>query len=156
MAKSKRIANLLKSAGCSVLNSLILGARQTRGACVFCGQVSTGRCSWPVEKFLSVRYNELQPGDRVKRALEFQTIEQRPAAVVVSNTRITIDGYIDGREIVLQTGSREKTIRVRGYSDVRRAVQQHCGKTVCDLHSRSVADGVEYCADHWTAWERVA
>lgn len=51
------------------------------GACNFCDSPAVARCSWPVERFVIARYDDLQVGDRVRRAID--RLHNRPPATVV-------------------------------------------------------------------------
>jgi hypothetical protein len=108
------------------------------------------RCSWPDERFITVRYDELIVGDRVRRATE--RLKGRSPAIVES-----IDAYgSDQFKICLRIGKRIKRVYVLRKSPVRASRIMACGAPVCENHCREVDDGVVYCSNHWKAWETVA
>ncbi len=59
-------------------------------------------------------------------------------------------------KILLHVHARHKEVIVSVFDKVRVEREQPCLMPVCELHLRSVYDGVEYCQDHWHSWESVA
>lgn len=125
--------------------------------CRFCASPWAARCSWPSADFIRATYREIKEGDRVRRSTESASLAARPSAIVRSIEPLAFEGFSDDLIIiVLQIGTKGKEITVRKDSPVRVLRPQPCGLPVCESHLRRVWDGVEYCAEHWHAWQAVA
>lgn len=124
--------------------------------CAFCNSHGFMLCQWPVEKFVRVTYNDLEVGDRVRRAHGGATDVRPPAKVVDIRVDGAGDGPIWALFITLQIGSRKKVIHVGPSSPVRVAHPDLCGNACCSEHRREVGEEKAYCREHWNEWQQIA
>lgn len=122
--------------------------------CQFCTDESAGSCCWPDKKFVTLKYDELLHGDKVRRAHGTRS-NQPPATVTeieaVSLSRLKFTLSIQGKK-----AARTKEIEVYGFSAVQALRDAICGNPVCELHMRSVGESKAYCREHWDSWSQVA
>jgi hypothetical protein len=117
--------------------------------CAFCAGRAVARCAWKVPKPTPIRVGELQFGD----VLWFEP--NRIAGPVIDirawgRGLLTIQ-WREPRGRNLGTIGRHVTT-----AEVLVDRPGPCGNPCCPAHHRELGGGVQYCADHWRAWETVA
>jgi len=127
------------------------------GSCGFCDAPAVARCEWPVPRFVMATYADLKVGDHLQRGRRGSGEPESSVVEDIEPVYATPDAEFScSRKIVLHVHDRHKEVIVSAFENVRVERDQPCLMPVCELHLRSVHDGVEYCESHWHSWESVA
>jgi len=151
--------------------AIICGLRRTKTKqCKFCDNRSTKLCDWQCERPEKVHHSKIRPGDTIVTQqkgyrLEVQGLHRFEATfrrgdncivpahvghpdLPLIKAGVTMYGlnFPDGRSFLYyQTGDTKVQVLRPGT----------CDAPCCDLHSRHVDDDVDYCQEHYSAWEEV-
>jgi hypothetical protein len=154
--------------------AIVCGLRRgKRTRCQFCEAPGTKLCDWKCDKPTKIGHGELQPEDTVvtqqkgyrlkvagfQRFLgdfrqrvrngkgEINSDLSQPGALV--RYPVTMYGLVfpDGKcWLYYLVGDAKLTVLRPGT----------CDTPCCERHSRAAGEEIDYCMDHWRAWEEVA
>jgi hypothetical protein len=146
--------------------AIVCGLRRgKRQRCQFCGAPGTTLCDWKCDKPTKIPHIQLAEGDTIVTVqhkyrlkvlgLQRFAVDTAPAGRPPHPVEVTMYGLVfpDGRCWLYYQWS---TGKVRG-DGARGTVwvlrPGTCDAPCCELHSRSVGEDVDYCMEHWQAWE---
>ena len=123
--------------------------------CAFCREVTTDRCRWAVQRFVTVRAEDIRHGDIIKPAHSGRA--RLPAEVLNIEAASHIDWMIFTLRLV---GGRNDGHQVRETAAFRALVKVQrrvsCDQPACEVHQRELAPGIILCRDHWNSWREAA
>ncbi len=155
--------------------AVICGLRRgKRKRCQFCGAPGTKLCDWKGDKPTKIGHGEIQPGDTVVTKQKGYRLKvkgfQRFLGVFRQRHKMDGSGEINAnlslpgqlvRYPVTMYGllfpDRKGWLYYLVGDDKATVLRPGtCDAPCCEAHSRSVGEDVDYCQEHWKAWEEVA
>ena len=119
--------------------------------CTFCTEPAATECRWPVIQPVKIRVADLVAGDALYPLGAWSESLPGPFGV----TSILRD---EGGPVLVTVDYEGHTWQYRypAAGTVYVLGTGPCGKPCCDHHTRQIEEGLDYCVEHWRAWERIA